>query len=78
MFVKLSVFVVQGGSEQPRCLELQGGGGGSWACGWVASSRQVARFTLPVNDPKYPCGSPFAEEQSIRHAPSHVGGTERR
>ncbi|XP_071540575.1 probable 3',5'-cyclic phosphodiesterase pde-5 isoform X3 [Panulirus ornatus] len=42
-------------------------GTGSWLCAWVASTRQVVRVTSPTNDPRFPKGCPFPEEE-VHHA----------
>ncbi|XP_069161580.1 probable 3',5'-cyclic phosphodiesterase pde-5 isoform X4 [Procambarus clarkii] len=43
-------------------------GVGSWLCAWVASTRHVVRVSAPSSDPRFPKGSPFAEEQEGHHA----------
>ncbi|KAG7177349.1 cAMP and cAMP-inhibited cGMP 3',5'-cyclic phosphodiesterase 10A-like [Homarus americanus] len=47
-------------------------GTGSWLCAWVASTRHAVRITNPSNDPRFPRGCPFAEEQEVHHTLSMV------
>ncbi|XP_069948734.1 probable 3',5'-cyclic phosphodiesterase pde-5 isoform X3 [Cherax quadricarinatus] len=62
--------------ETKEGVELRGPGSswscemgvGSWLCAWVASTRHAVRITGPSNDPRFPKGCPFLEEQEVEQA----------